>query len=112
MLDPLRHDAPGPFRADQLRDGDRYELSNGHPIYCAPAGWQHGSGSVKGGVVLDSDPDVQWTGADVGISPEGGTLRAPDVVVRNTPPTGNSTWLTEAPPLAVSGSCGKRSPNC
>jgi len=91
----------GPFRADQLHDGDRYELSNGHPIYCAPAGWQHGSGSVTGGLVLDSDPDVQWTGADVGISPESGTLRAPDVVVRTTPPSGNSAWLTEAPPLAV-----------
>ena len=101
MSDSLRRFAPGPFHADQLRDGDRYELSNGHPIYCAPAGWQHGSGSVKGGLVLDSDPDVQWTGVDVGISPDGGTLRAPDVVVRATPPIGNSTWLTEAPPLAV-----------
>ena len=101
MTDQLRHPGHGPFRADQLRDGDRYELSNGHPIYCAPAGWQHASGSVKGGLVLDSDPDVQWTGADVGVSPEAGTLRAPDVAVRTTPPSGNSTWLTEAPPLAV-----------
>jgi len=101
MNDQHRSCDRGPFHADQLRDGDRYELSNGHPIYCAPSGWQHGSGGVTGGLVLDSDPDVQWTGADVGISPESGTLRAPDVVVRSTPPTGNSTWLTEAPPLAV-----------
>lgn len=101
MADQPQRSSRGPFRADQLRDGDRYELSNGHPIYCAPAGWQHGSGSVTGGLVLDSDPDVQWTGADVGISPEPGTLRAPDVAVRATPPSGNNTWLTEAPPLAV-----------
>ncbi|MDG4550710.1 MAG: Uma2 family endonuclease [Candidatus Contendobacter sp.] len=101
MTDQPRRIHHGPFRADQLRDGDRYELSNGHPIYCAPAGWQHGSGSVTGGLVLDSDPDVQWTGADVGISPEAGTLRAPDVVVRATSPSGDGTWLTEAPPLAV-----------
>lgn len=101
MTDPQRHSSQGPFRAEHLRDGDRYELSNGHPIYCAPAGWQHAGGSVKGGLVLDSDPDVQWTGAGVGISPDSANLRAPDVAVRTTPPTGNQTWLTEAPPLAV-----------
>ena len=101
MTDPLPRHTPGPFRADQLRDGDRYELSQGHPIYCAPAGWRHGASSVQGGLVLDSDPAVQWTGTDVGISPDESTLRAPDVVVRTTPPSGDSTWLTEAPPLAV-----------
>lgn len=101
MADQPQRSVRGPFRADQLRDGDRYELSNGHPIYCAPSGWQHASGSMTGGPVLDSDPDVQWSGLDAGISPEPGTLRAPDVVVRATPPSGDSTWLTEAPPLAV-----------
>ena len=101
MSNPQRHSSPGPFRAEHLRDGDRYELSNGHPIYCAPAGWQHAAGSVSGAQVLDSDPDIQWTGADVGISPDSASLRAPDVAVRATPPCGNQTWLTEAPPLAV-----------
>ena len=38
---PLTADAPSPLRADQLRDGDRYELRSGHPIYCAPAGRDH-----------------------------------------------------------------------
>ncbi len=37
MTDTQRHSSQGPFRAEHLRDGDRYELSNGHPIYCAPA---------------------------------------------------------------------------
>ena len=26
-------------RADQVRSGDPYELSNGHPIFCMPTGW-------------------------------------------------------------------------
>ena len=40
---PARAPKPeqGPFHADQLRDGDRYELSQGHPLYCAPAGPAH-----------------------------------------------------------------------
>jgi len=53
MTDSVRHSGRGPFRADQLRDGDRYELSNGHPIYCMPADWKHGSGSTTGGLVLE-----------------------------------------------------------
>jgi hypothetical protein len=36
MSYPLR--APGPFQVDQIRDGDPYELSNGHPIQCLPTG--------------------------------------------------------------------------
>lgn len=36
----------GPFRADQLKEGDRYELSGGHPIYCAPVGPEHASRTV------------------------------------------------------------------
>ncbi len=91
----------GPFQADQLRDGDRYELSEGHPIYCAPAGYRHAAGHVTGGLVLDTDPAVGWSGADAGVSPEPGMLRAPDVAVRTTPPEGDGTWLDEAPPLAV-----------
>lgn len=33
----------GRFRADQLQDGDRYALSNGHPVYCAPVASEHAS---------------------------------------------------------------------
>jgi len=99
----------GPFRADQLRDGDRYELSNGHPIYCAPAGPDHAGPNVIGGAVIDSDPDVAWAGVDAGFSPEPGTLRAPDVCVASpvAEPGGQSVtgpgtrWLREAPPLAL-----------
>jgi Uma2 family endonuclease len=101
----------GPFRADQLRDGDRYELSNGHPIYCAPAGPDHAGPNVIGGAVIDSDPDVAWAGVDAGFSPEPGTLCAPDVCVASpvaepggesvTGPGTGTRWLREAPPLAL-----------
>jgi Uma2 family endonuclease len=90
----------GPFRADQLRDGDRYELSQGHPRYCAPAGPEHAIGNLTGAAVLGSDPAVEWAGIDAGFSPEPGMLRAPDVAV-GAPPPSNRGWIEAAPPLAL-----------
>lgn len=96
------HDTPGPFRADQLSEGDRYELSGGHPIYCAPAGREHAGPNVTGAAVLDTDPDVQWAGVDAGFSPEPGTLRAPDVAVAAPAAPGEPRgWIPGVPPLAV-----------
>lgn len=89
----------GPFRAEQLREGDRYELSNGHPVYCAPAGRDHAGPNVTGAAVIDTDPDVAWVGVDAGFSPEPGTLRAPDVAV--AAPGAEEGWIPGAPPLAV-----------
>jgi hypothetical protein len=89
----------GPFRADQLRSGDPYELSNGHAILCLPTG---GSGTGPNGMgysVLSSDPAVKEAGVDTGYSPEPGTLRAPDVAVGNVPSTPG--WIPGAPELAV-----------
>ncbi len=40
--------SPGPFRADQIGDGDYYELSNGHPIECSPSGRDHTGPNVSG----------------------------------------------------------------
>ncbi len=90
---------PGPFRADQLTDGDRYELSNGHPIWCAPAGRDHAGPNATGAALLDSDPDVQWTGVDAGYAPDPVTLRAPDVSVGT--PGGDGGWIPDAPLLAL-----------
>ena len=89
QLDPRSNS--GPFRADQLRDGDRYELSDGHPLYCAPAGPDHATGNIRGAAVLDSDPEVEWAGIDAGFSPEPGMLRAPDVAVGAPRPS--SRWM-------------------
>lgn len=41
----------GPFRAEHLREGDRYELSNGHAIYCNPAGREHAGRNLTGAAV-------------------------------------------------------------
>ena len=89
----------GPFRADQLRDGDRYELSNGHPIYCHPSERRHAGPNLTGGAALETDPDVQWAGVDAGFTPELCSLRAPDVAVG---PAGDEPgWISGVPPLAL-----------
>jgi Uma2 family endonuclease len=90
----------GPFRADQLKSGDPYELSNGHPIECMPVGGRGSRANLVGAAVLDSDPDVESAGVDTGFALTPGTLRAPDVAVGNVPDAPG--WVTgAAPPLAV-----------
>ncbi|WPL17586.1 hypothetical protein Thiowin_02611 [Thiorhodovibrio winogradskyi] len=89
----------GPFRVEQLREGDRYELSQGHPIYCAPSGRDHAGRNLAGGGALETDPDVEWAGVDAGFTPESGTLRAPDVAVAAAGK--ERGWIPGVPPLAV-----------
>lgn len=99
---PFPRVAPGPFRADQLRDGDPYELSDGHAIFCAPAGHRHGEQQNAGASSLASDPAVLGhVGIDVGIAFNGGkNLRAPDLIVTDKSPA-EPGWLHAVPPLAV-----------
>ncbi|MBI5479577.1 MAG: Uma2 family endonuclease [Deltaproteobacteria bacterium] len=89
----------GPFRADQLREGDEYELSRGHPIWCAPQGQRGSQANLAGGEVVDTDADVESAGLDPGFSPEPGTLRAPDVAVGNL--RNEPGWGKGAPLLAL-----------
>jgi Putative restriction endonuclease len=89
----------GPFRADQIRSGDPYELSNGHAIRCMTTGGRGSRANLLGGSVLDSDPAVEEAGIDTGYSPSSDTLRAPDVAVGNVPDLPG--WVQGAPPLAV-----------
>jgi hypothetical protein len=89
----------GPFRADQLREGDDYELSRGHPIWCAPQGDRGSQANAAGVEVVDTDPDVDAAGVDTGYTPEPSTLRAPDVAVGNL--TGAPGWARGAPRLAL-----------
>jgi len=89
----------GPFRADQIRSGDPYELSNGHAIHCMTTSARGSRANLVGGSVLDSDPAVEEAGVDTGYSPEAGTLRAPDVAVGNVPD--EPGWVEGVPPLAV-----------
>lgn len=103
MASKPKADHHGPFRADQLRDGDRYELSNGHPIYCAPSGREHAGPNLIGAAALETDPDVDWAGVDAGFSPDEGTLRAPDIAIAPpiAPKGDERGWIRGAPPLAV-----------
>jgi Uma2 family endonuclease len=89
----------GPFRADQIRSGDPYELSNGHALLCMPPGGRASRARLLCGSMLDSDPAVEEAGIDTGYSPSADTLRAPDVAVGNVPDTPG--WVQGAPPLAV-----------
>ena len=89
----------GPFRVDHVREGDRYELSQGHPIYCAPGGGNHARGAVTGALVLATDPAVEEAGMDAGYRMGDRNLHAPDVAVGNVPD--RPGWIEGVPPLAV-----------
>jgi Uma2 family endonuclease len=95
----LRATSRGPFRADQIRPGDPYELSNGHPIYCMPMSSREGQAASVGNDVLASDPAVEDVGIDVGFSPSPEILRAPDLSVGSL--QDQPGWSQGAPALAV-----------
>jgi hypothetical protein len=95
MGDARKLQSPGPFRTDQLRSGDPYELSEGHPVFCAPTGRDGAGPNGFGFSVLDSDPAVRNAGVDAGIAIGKNTLRAPDVAVNLEHDGG--TWATSAP---------------
>ncbi len=100
MSKPHHRTGRGPVRADQLRAGDRYEVSQGHPYYCAPTGGDGARGVIAGALVLDSDPAVDSTGVDAGYQISEDTMRAPDIAVGGVPDAPG--WVKGgAPPLAV-----------
>jgi hypothetical protein len=99
MSHRLPHSTEGPFRAEQLRPGDPYELANGHPVECLPAGGRHAKASLTGGLALSTDPEVEEAGVDAGYVPDDKNLRAPDIAVGNVPD--ESGWVPGVPPLAV-----------
>ncbi|EIC23573.1 DUF4351 domain-containing protein [Thiorhodovibrio frisius] len=95
---PLRQ-VRGPFFAEQLRDGDPYELSNGHPIECLPAGGRHAWANLVGGLAMETDPKVDAAAVDAGYAFGSQDLRAPDIAVGNVPDAPG--WISGVPPLAV-----------
>lgn len=90
----------GPFRAYQVRDGDRYELHEGHAIRGMAAGERHARAVLAGGRVLATDPSVGGAaGVDAGYSfNDERSLRAPDI---STGVGDSPGWMRSAPPLAV-----------
>ncbi|HEU4533567.1 MAG TPA: Uma2 family endonuclease, partial [Polyangiaceae bacterium] len=95
-----QHQNSPPTRVDELREGDRYELSEGRAVYCAPAQFKHGAPHALGPLPLASDPSVTEIGTDVGHVLGEGTLRAPDLSVGEMG-AAEGGWATKAPPLAV-----------
>jgi len=89
----------GPFFAESVREDDPYELSNGHPIECLPSGGRHSRANLTGGLVLETDPEVDSAGVDTGYASDPKTLRAPDIAVGNVPD--EPGWVEGVPPLAV-----------
>lgn len=96
---PVHDRSSGPFVASQLRDGDRYELSNGHAIYAMPASPRHAGRTLDAGKVVSTDPAVKWAGVDAGFSPEPKVLRAPDVAVGDVEEAPG--WGAGVPPFAI-----------
>ena len=89
----------GPFRSSQIRPGDGYELSDGHPIECLPTGGEGATKTKLGAMVILTDPDASSGGIDPGYSPNRGMLRAPDLAVGNVPD--EPGWIQGVPLLAV-----------
>lgn len=90
---------PGTFTVDQVKEGGRYELVDGHPIYCAPSGGDHANATAATSLVLGTDPAVDEFGTDAGYTQGRKQLRAPDVSVGNVP--NRPGWVSGAPRLAV-----------
>ena len=47
MMPARKLSSPGPFTVNDIREEDRFELSNGHRIYCAPAGENHACRNLR-----------------------------------------------------------------
>jgi hypothetical protein len=89
----------GPFRVDQLRPGDPYELLHGHLVYCAPTGGRGSGPNLTGGSVVAWDPAVSEAGVDTGYALMADLMRAPDVAVGNVPD--RPGWVPGVPSLAI-----------
>ncbi len=90
---------PKRFQADEIREGEPYELSGGYKIHCEPTGGRGSQATQVGAAVLASDPAVESAGIDTGFTPAPDTLRAPDIAVGNVP--SEPGWVKGVPPLAV-----------
>jgi hypothetical protein len=89
----------GPYRAEDIRPGDPYELSDGYKVACMGTGQRGSRSSGAGFMVLDSDPEAPPAGVDAGVSPVPKMLRAPDISVGGL--ADEPGWAKTAPPLAV-----------
>ncbi len=89
----------GPFLADDVRQGDPYELSRGHAIECFPTGGRGSKAEGAGFKVISTDPGVEDIGIDTGYAPRPDTLRAPDISAGKI--ADEPGWVKGVPRLAV-----------
>jgi hypothetical protein len=89
----------GPYRAEDIRPGEPYELSDGYKVECMSTGQRGSRSNLSGGMVLDTDPAAPPAGVDAGVSPVPKMLRAPDVAVGGL--EDEPGWASTAPPLCV-----------
>ena len=89
----------GPYLADDVRQGDTYELSRGHAIECFPTGGRGSKAEGAGFKVISTDPGVEDIGIDTGYAPRPDTLRAPDISAGKI--SDEPGWVKGVPRLAV-----------
>ncbi len=89
----------GPWRADQIREGEPYELSNGHRIVCLPLGSRASQVAGAAHRIIATDPGNPDVGIDAGFTPSSGVLRAPDIAAGKWPD--KPGWVAGVPSLAV-----------
>jgi hypothetical protein len=97
-MDALRN-TRGPFRAEHIRSGDPYELSNGHTVLSMSTGGRGALATGAGYKALADDPAVEDIGIDAGFSPVAETMRAPDLSIGKI--TDAPGWVHGIPKLAV-----------
>ncbi|MEM7588045.1 MAG: hypothetical protein AAF560_31950, partial [Acidobacteriota bacterium] len=66
MSEKVRYSTNHRYEADEIREGDPYELSQGIPIRCSPTGGRGSDAAATGAAVLKSDPAVDSAGVDTG----------------------------------------------
>ncbi len=91
---------PGGYTVADVRDGDRFELSDGELLQCHPAGDRHTRSVRDTTVALSTDPAVHLSGVDAGHQLNERTLRAPDVSI-GIPQSNGAGWVQGAPLLAI-----------
>ena len=77
--------APGSYRSDHIRDGDPYELRDGHVIKCMTAGERHARANLEGAILTGAtlrECDLlgaNLTNAQLGPAELAGALHAPSL---------------------------------
>ncbi|MBI2377634.1 MAG: Uma2 family endonuclease [Deltaproteobacteria bacterium] len=99
MIEPGLYEPTGPFHADDLTPGERYELVDGHPMYQAATGGDGASTVAVGVQAIGSDPGAEETGVDPGYVLDDTNVRAPDIAVGNVPDARG--FIKGVPRLAV-----------